>query len=329
MGEIFNTGLLSTNKFSDFDEMAITAASVWGQRYRKLEGKEEYGFARQLNLPSAQLTHIGWQSGIRIETGTPPGSIGFVLQMSGHGRMRANGVTLRPDQILMMHAPRDYDLVNPIDTTYLVLAVDKERVRSHMESLWGELPSRFDDISRLLSASQYQQGSIASVFHHQLDLAYRDSDCIDNAQDRELLVDELLDSILLSSELAKPDQRVANRHQLAKIAAEFLHDNIDSNVTLRVMCDYVGVSERSLRQGFIERFGVTPKAYIKHQRLLRLRQKLRRSHPSQTKVTQAALSVGLTHMGRLSCEYRQLFGENPAETLAGSSACLSGRSLVS
>ena len=316
MSKIFNTGLLSTTHYSDLEEMAITAASVWGQRYRKLEGKEERGFARQLNLPSAQLTHIGWAPGIRIETGTPPGSIGFVLQMSGQGRMRANGVTLCADQILMMHAPRDYDLVNPMDTTYLVLAVDKERVQAHMESLWGKLPARFDDISRLSSTAQYQHENIASIYHHQLDLVYRYPDCMGKLQNRELLVDELLDSILLGSEIVKPDKGLAHRHKLAKIAAEFLHDNLDSNVTLRGMCDYVGVSERSLRQGFIERFGVTPKAYIKHQRLFSLHRKLLESTRSQTSVTQAALGVGLTHMGRLSSEYRQLFGENPVVTLA-------------
>jgi hypothetical protein len=53
MNQIFEAGLLSTNEYTDFDNMAGTAASMWGQRYRKLEGAQEYGFAHQLNLPSA------------------------------------------------------------------------------------------------------------------------------------------------------------------------------------------------------------------------------------------------------------------------------------
>ncbi len=83
MDKIFDSGLLSKNTFHDFDQMAVVAASVWDQRYRKLGSGSEFGFAHQLNLPTAQLTHIGWESGIRIETGTPPGSIGIVLQSDG------------------------------------------------------------------------------------------------------------------------------------------------------------------------------------------------------------------------------------------------------
>lgn len=67
MSHIFDTGFLSTNNFNDFDQLAGVAASVWGQRYRKLGKGSEFGFDRQLNLPTAQLTHIDWESGMRSE----------------------------------------------------------------------------------------------------------------------------------------------------------------------------------------------------------------------------------------------------------------------
>lgn len=87
MSHIFDSGLLSTNSFHDFDQMAAVAASVWDQRYRKLRKGSEFGFAHQLNLPTAQLTHIDWESSMRIETGMPPGSIGIVLQSTGEDRV--------------------------------------------------------------------------------------------------------------------------------------------------------------------------------------------------------------------------------------------------
>ena len=69
--KIFDPCLLSKNQFNDFDEMAVVAASAWDQRYRKIGKGPDHGFVRQLNLPSAQLSHIGWRSGLLIETGTP------------------------------------------------------------------------------------------------------------------------------------------------------------------------------------------------------------------------------------------------------------------
>ena len=316
MQQIFNTGILSTNHFDDFDQMADAAASRWGQRYRKLRGSRESGFARQLNLPSVQVTHIGWRPGIRIETGTPSGSIGFVLQTAGDGRMRENGKTVAADEILIMHSPRDYDLVNPPDTEYLVLAIEKDRVLRHLESLCGERSRQFNEASRLISCANYQRSDIARAFQSYLNLAYEDSGVLASAEQQDAMVDELLDVLLISNAATKTDKRLVQRHQLAERAAAYIRDNMDSHVTLRAMCDHVGVSERSLRQGFIERFGLSPKAYLKHHRLYRLRQLLRGAATGEITVTRAALLSGLTHLGRLSCEYRALFGESPSQTLA-------------
>ena len=87
MSHIFDSDLLSTNNFNDFDQLAGVATSVWGQRYRKLGKGSEFGFDRQLNLPTAKLIHIDWESSIRIETGMPPGSTGIVLQSTGEDRV--------------------------------------------------------------------------------------------------------------------------------------------------------------------------------------------------------------------------------------------------
>ena len=87
MSQIFDTGLLSTNSFHDFDQVAVVAGSIWDSCCRKLGKGSEFGFAHQLNLPTAQLTHIDWESSMRIETGMPPGSIGIVLQSTGEDRV--------------------------------------------------------------------------------------------------------------------------------------------------------------------------------------------------------------------------------------------------
>lgn len=92
--------------------MAGTAGSAWDQRYIKLGRKSDSGFARQINLPAAQLSHIGWESALHIETGTPSGAIGLVHQISGESRLRMNGRELGTQEIALLHAPHQYDLVN-------------------------------------------------------------------------------------------------------------------------------------------------------------------------------------------------------------------------
>ena len=54
-------------------------------------------------------------------------------------------------------------------------------------------------------------------------------------------------------------------------------------------------------------------AYVRLARLKRVRQAL--SDGSAQSVTEAALRWGVTHLGRLSGDYRVAFGETPSETL--------------
>lgn len=315
MDKIFDTGLLSTNTFNDFDQMAVVAASVWGQRYRKLGKGSEFGFAHQLNLPMAQLTHIGWESGVRIETGTPPESIGIVVQSAGNNRLRVNGQVLADQEIMLLHSPQDYDLVNAENTNYMVLAVDAEKVKSHALAHWGLLPEKFELYSSLVGESLKHQQQLSSILQEHLKLSYENPLALSEKPLQELMIDELLDAVFLSNLAPANPKPIATRHQLAKKAAGYLADNVQNVVTLRSMCEYVGISERSLRQGFIERFGVTPKTFIKHHRLHQLHNSLKSSTDEQYTVTKAALNVGLTHLSRLPGEYRALFNELPSETL--------------
>lgn len=315
MDSIFDSGLLSTNTFNDFDQMAVVAASVWDQRYRKLGRSTEFGFAHQLNLPRAQLTHIGWESGIRIETGTPPGSIGIVLQSAGNDRLRVNGRKLANEEIMLLHSPHDYDLVNAENTNYLVLAVDEERVKGHARAHWGELPKKFESYTSMISESSAHQQQLLAILQRHLRFGYENPEYLPAQELQDVMIDDLLDALFLANKPPAAPNSITRRHLLAKKAASYLVENVKEVVTLRSMCEYVGVSERSLRQGFLERFGVTPKTYIKHHRLNQLHELLRASKPDDLTVTQGALSLGLTHLGRLPGEYRVLFNELPSETL--------------
>jgi AraC family ethanolamine operon transcriptional activator len=77
----------------------------------------------------------------------------------------------------------------------------------------------------------------------------------------------------------------------------------------------VGASERTLRRGFRERFGVSPKAYLLAQRLIDVRRTLRTADPDATLVADVANRFGFWHMGQFAADYRKHFGELPSQTL--------------
>ena len=75
------------------------------------------------------------------------------------------------------------------------------------------------------------------------------------------------------------------------------------------------VSERTLRNVFLEYYGLPPRRFLTIQRLHRVRATLQEAAPEIARVTAVAAQFGFWHFGRFASEYRRLFGESPSHTL--------------
>ena len=77
----------------------------------------------------------------------------------------------------------------------------------------------------------------------------------------------------------------------------------------------VGVSARTLSEGFRRFRGVSPRAFLAAQRLDGLRADIRGAPPERT-LTQIATDWGYVNLGALAGKYRERFGELPSQTRA-------------
>lgn len=128
---------------------------------------------------------------------------------------------------------------------------------------------------------------------------------------------------LIASLVADPDgggrggggagPATAPHERVVKRAAQLIEDHCAEPLGTADVAEAVGLSVRVLRAGFQEHFATTPMAYLRHARLRRVRDDL--SDGTAASVTEAALRWGVTHLGRLSGDYRAIFGETPSETL--------------
>jgi len=80
------------------------------------------------------------------------------------------------------------------------------------------------------------------------------------------------------------------------------------------LCGAVHVSERRLRNAFVDTFGMPPSTYFRHRALNKVRRQLS-TEPGSAAVGVIALDAGFGNLGRFSSEYRRLFGELPSQTL--------------
>ncbi len=97
-------------------------------------------------------------------------------------------------------------------------------------------------------------------------------------------------------------------------AERLMTEHAAEALSILEIAERIGVSARSLSEGFKRFRGQTPHAYHTRQRLRSLRDALLCAEPGET-VTSIARARGFINLGVLAAAYRKQFGESPAETL--------------
>jgi AraC-like DNA-binding protein len=100
---------------------------------------------------------------------------------------------------------------------------------------------------------------------------------------------------------------------LVRRAERYIEEHADEPITVSDVAAGLGVSVRSLQQGFRTWRNTTPLACLRQVRLRRVREQLL-CKELQVTVSEAAHQHGFGHFGRFSAYYREAFGEAPNVT---------------
>lgn len=125
------------------------------------------------------------------------------------------------------------------------------------------------------------------------------------------LVDALGDALLDSAAWVRTPAVSAQR--LARLE-DWIDTHLGEPITIGQLCQVAEVGDRSLQKAFVERRGTTPMRFVTERRLAAAHLRLSAPTPFDT-VSQIALEVGFSHLGRFATLYHQTFGETPSRTL--------------
>ena len=117
--------------------------------------------------------------------------------------------------------------------------------------------------------------------------------------------------------LAGEDAALVERRDLrvtADRACGFMVMNIARPLSLDNLVQVTGASPRALQYAFRSRFGLSPMRWLREQRLRRLHAALQHAGDAQG-VTEIAIGLGFTHLGRLGRVFEQRFGLLPSRLL--------------
>ena len=133
------------------------------------------------------------------------------------------------------------------------------------------------------------------------------------------LTDELIDRCVGIADLYRDSTRRSRPQQEwvrhATRARQFLEVKPYEALSVKDLCQHVGVSKRTLFYAFKRYFGVTPIHYHHLHRLQKAHGELKRGSPISDTVTHVATNWGFSHLGRFAQHYKRQFGESPSTTL--------------
>ena len=101
-------------------------------------------------------------------------------------------------------------------------------------------------------------------------------------------------------------------------AVRVIEQHADDDLTVAQLAEACGVTPRALQYAFRRHLGCTPMAYLRRVRVGLVREALQDGEAPT--VGDAAAKYGFFNPGRLAAVYRQVFEENPSDTLRRSSS---------
>jgi AraC family ethanolamine operon transcriptional activator len=111
-----------------------------------------------------------------------------------------------------------------------------------------------------------------------------------------------------------PSRRLDNR-AIMRNCVDYVESIGWRQPSMRALCRAAFASESRVRKAFIDVVGVPPTRYFQMRQLSVMRSALIEARPENSTVTEVAMSLGVTQLGRIAGRYRSLYGENPSHTL--------------
>ena len=210
------------------------------------------------------------------------------------------------------------DILWGAGSAQLCMMLARDRVDRELESLLGrpvDCPLEFD-VGMDLTTSP------AAAWMHTVELVEREA-ARPNGLTRFPLAAAHLESLVIDGLLLGQPHNYSKalaagatprRPRTVRQALELIQEQPDLPWSTACLAARVGVSARTLQEGFARTVGVPPMTHLRAARLDRIHAELSIAEPGSVNVGTVAARWGFVHAGRFAAAYRRRFGCAPSET---------------
>jgi len=251
-----------------------------------------------------------------------PGHVSVVLDAASEGPTLQNGQAIYEAQALGLYGSGAEHVSRSSPGEYFYAPFPEARFQTAWQAATGQEASvRTGEFRRVRPEGRRWQAllELIAALRHQAEHApdaFRDP-TIRGAVERSLLSAVVLAVAADQDQTTSPANQTSARSRFALVrrAQAHLRAHAHEPVYVLDLCAATGVSERTLRDAFLEQCGMGPMRYLKLRRLHQARRELHAAASAATSVKAVALTNGFWELGRFAVEYRQSFGESPSQTL--------------
>ena len=303
-----------------------TRAFLHGRNYRfDLPPRQARGLDTRINgvyLPQSYVGYIQYgAASVAFSPARDRTDYWLQLPLRGHldATIGCDTVACAPDRgALTSPAHEECSFLSEPGSRRIQLSLHGVAVSTQLAALLGEPPAKPVSFAAGMDLTQGYGRSLALyILSAVLDLE-RAGSVLWNSLAASAFEQFITTALLLShphnhsAALQRLDRPMAPRD--VKRAVDYMQSHLDEPITLADIVTASGVPGRTLFKHFRDWKGVSPMRHLRNARLAHVRRALLRADPDRS-VTEIAVGLGFTHMGRFSVEYRRRFGESPSQTL--------------
>lgn len=305
------------SNFRDFNDMA-EALHHWNLEIRQLEPGEINDTITQLqvnniNFGCAQFTGKTHQIGQ-----IPPGRT-FAFHRGEESKLLWRKKNVPHDSLMIFPMDSELDVVTKgkFNAPH-TLSVSEDVLTARLSKSEKEIYRKIVSAQDLVLVDTVEMENFQAIFDKYFESVEENPELIHMENFQVCLEEEML-SALIATLFSKQDAEKAYVPSKSNPIWEKLENYMETHkykaIRVSELSQMLEISERSLYRLFIERFDISPKAYLNKLRLNGVRLDITKSSNDETKISHIANKWGFWHMGQFAADYKQLFGELPSKTL--------------
>ncbi len=304
-----------TQEFDSF-EAFDAYISGWDTRFDRLHGGDCRTSLRQVSAPGFLYTAVDLNTASLQQGAAPSGMRTFALPLAPTRRLVWRDYQVETDSLLVFPEGGDLFALTEQSFSVLALSIDSALLESSLDDASRDGAALLADGAALAVDAPSRQRLVRQAgIYAEFQLKYAQARATDPLV--RLMEEDMVQALVEGLGRSLYDQRrlpAAAAARLVRRAIAFTRQDVSDVLLISDICDAIGTSRRSLEMAFQRCLGVSPKRYLKRERLLRCHLAL--LSVGQGNVSQVAARFGFIHMGQFSSDYRRLFGELPNATLA-------------